>query len=71
MLHNGVNEMIRLKDVNDENRRNKRHDVKVYFNANGQPKGVQDYEIKAGIEDILPWIIVNKNVEWPNFTSLQ
>lgn len=47
-------------------------DQRVYLNVTGQPTGIPyefkaGDEIKAGVESILPWITINKNVEWINY----
>lgn len=70
----GVNEVIKAP-CSHTNVRRKRHyeiNTQVYINAVGQPKGIP-YEFKArdealaGPESILPWIPINKNVEWINY----
>nr|XP_054599127.1 uncharacterized protein LOC129163912 [Nothobranchius furzeri] len=73
ILHEGVSELLQLETTN--RRRTKRYDVfdhKVHLNAIGLPTGIpiefqaRD-EVVAGLESILPWITINKNVKWINY----
>uniref|UniRef100_A0A1A7WZZ3 Uncharacterized protein n=1 Tax=Iconisemion striatum TaxID=60296 RepID=A0A1A7WZZ3_9TELE len=73
VLYEGVDEILKIESVNG--RRSKRYDVfyhKVHLNAIGLPTGIPTEfqardEVIAGVESILPWITVNKNVRWINF----
>ena len=55
--------------------RNKRQfnaDPDVFIDLIGQPRGIPNQfkarnEILAGVESIIPWITINKNVEWINY----
>ena len=55
--------------------RNKRQfnaDPEVFIDLIGQPRGIPNQfkarnEILAGVESIIPWITINKNVEWINY----
>ena len=55
--------------------RNKRQfnaDPEVFIDLIGQPRGIPNQfkarnKILAGVESIIPWITINKNVEWINY----
>ncbi|XP_047237521.1 syncytin-B-like [Girardinichthys multiradiatus] len=75
LMYEGVKSMIGI----DENRTRVHRSLGdyglnegVYLNLIGQPRGIPNefkalHEVTAGFESILPWITINKNVEWINY----
>ena len=74
VLYNGINDILNIeKKAATLNRRKRQVDDSViYTNVLGIPAGIPDEfkaqsEITAGLESILPWITINKNVQWINY----
>ena len=69
VLYNGINDILNIEEKAASLNRHKRQvdDSVIYTNVLGIPAGIPDEfkaqnEITAGLESILPWITINKNV---------